>query len=210
MKFKEAYKKAQEVAKECKFKQTIELIFNLKGIDKKTFSINDTIKLPAGRGKKNIICTVGSSDFVMKAKKYSDKVMDKYEFENFKNKKDIKKFSEGITYFVVEASVMADFAKTFGQILGPKGKMPLPHHIVPPARDSKPFVEGLKNAIRIRSKKTAVIQIPLGTEEMKLEDLEKNFRIVYEFVEHKLERGKDQIKNVMIKFTMGPAVKING
>lgn len=210
MNFKDALKEAKDKCPERKFKQTVEVIFNLTGLDTKNFSLNDAITLPAGRGKPLAVCAVGNSDFVMLGKKTADKTIDKNEFEKYKTKKDVRKLSDEIDYFVVEAPVMAEFAKVFGQILGPKGKMPLPHHIIPPAGDPTGLISVLKKTVRIKAKKTAVVQIPIGTEEMSFEDLDKNYKAVYDYISHKLEQGKDNIKNIIVKLSMGPVVKIDG
>jgi len=210
MKFKEAIKKAREASKERKFSQTLELIVNLQGIDTKNYQLNDTVSLPEGRGKDQKICVVGTGDFVLKGKKCAEKTIDKNEFDDFKDKKKIKKFVNDIDYFVVEATVMADFAKVFGQVLGPIGKMPLPHHIVPPMGDPCPRTKDLKKTVRVKARKTAVIQVPVGTEDMKDDELEHNLKAVYDFILHKQERGKDNIRNVLVKFTMGKMVKVDG
>lgn len=210
MKWKKAFGDAKKAAKPRKFSQTVELIVNLKGIDTKVFTLNDTIKLPAGRGKELQVCAIGTGDFVVAGKKCADNTVDKNQFDDFKGKKEIKKFVKDVDYFVVEAPVMADFAKVFGQILGPKGKMPLPHHIVPPGGDPCPKVKDLRQTSRIRTKKSAVIQVPIGTEKMSEEDLEKNARAVIDFLVHKLEQGKNNIKDVRVKLTMGPAVTVDG
>ena len=210
MKFKEAIKKAREASKERKFDQTLELIVNLHGVNTKTYSLNDTVKLPAGRGKDLLICVVGTGDFVIKGRKCSEKTIDKNEFGNYKDKKKIKKFVSDVDYFVVEATVMADFAKVFGQVLGPIGKMPLPHHIVPPGGDPCPRATDLRKTVRIKAKKTAVVQVPVGTEKMSDEALEQNLKAVYEFILHKQERGKENIRNALVKFTMGAGVVVNG
>ncbi|MBR9689413.1 MAG: 50S ribosomal protein L1 [Candidatus Altiarchaeota archaeon] len=210
MNFKKAIEKAKESTKERKFNQTLELIINLVDIDTKTFSLNDTVKLPQGRGRDYKICVVGSGDFVIKGRGCADKTVEKNEFDDYRDKKKVKKFVSDVDFFVVEASVMADFAKTFGQILGPKGKMPLPHHIVPPNGDPCPRAADLRKTVRIKAKKTAVVQVPVGTEKMSVEDLEKNVKAVYDHITNKLERGTDNVKKVIVKFTMGPAVRVNG
>ena len=209
MDFKKAIGEVRK-SKERKFPQTLELIVNLTQIDAKTFSINDTVTLPAGRGKKFSICVVGTGDFVVKGKKCAEKIVTKNEFGEFKDKKKVSNFTKDVDYFVVEATVMADFAKAFGQVLGPQGKMPLPHHIVPPSGEPCPMADRLRKMVRVRNKKSAVIQVPVGTEKMNDEDLERNIRAVFEFIVGKLERGKENVKSVLLKFTMGPVVKVNG
>ena len=210
MKLKKAFEEAKKAAKPRKFNQTVELIINLTGINTKVFTLNDAVKLPAGRGKEQNVCIVGTGDFVVAGKKCAEKTLDKNQFDDFKNKKEVRKFIKDVDYFVVEAPVMADFAKAFGQILGPKGKMPLPHHIVPPGGNPCPKAKNLKQTVRVRAKKSAVVQVPIGTEKMGIADLEKNAGAVVDFLVHKLDQGKNNIKDMRVKLTMGPAVIING
>ena len=210
MQFKKAIAEARKGSKERKFSQTLELIVNLKDIDAKNFSLNDTVLLPSGRGKKQRICVVGTGDFVVKGKKCAEKTVDVKEFDEFKNRKKVKSFVKDVDYFVVEATVMAEFAKVFGQVLGPKGKMPLPHHIVPPGGDPCTMAGKLRKMVRVRTKKSPVIQVPVGTEKMNDEELEKNAKAVLDFLVGKLERGKENIREVLVKFSMGPVVKVNG
>jgi len=210
MQFKKAIQEARKQSKERKFPQTLELIVNLTQVDTKTFALNDTMALPAGRGKKTVICVAGTGDFVVKGKKCAEKTVNKNEFGEYKNKKEVSNFTKDVDYFVVEATVMAEFAKVFGQVLGPLGKMPLPYHIVPPNGEPCPMADRLRKMVRVRTKKSSVVQVPIGTEKMSDDDLEKNARAVLDFILGKLERGKENVKSVLLKFSMGPVVKTDG
>ncbi len=210
-KFLEAIKKARELSKKRNFVQSFEMAINLQGINPKTFMLNDVFELPHGRGKEVKVCAVGTGDFILKAKGVADFVIDaKKDFEKFKTKKDIKKFVKDIDFFVVEAPVMAEFAKVFGKVLGPLCKMPLPQHILPPGRDPTEVIKRLKRSVRIRGKKSPVIHTVFGTETQKDEELAENAAAIYEYILSKLERGRHNVKNIFIKLTMGPAVMVNG
>ena len=67
-----------------------------------------------------------------------------------------KRIAKEIDFFVVEAPVMASFAKVFGPALGRLGKMPLPQHILPPGADPCALVEKLRRTVRIRARKSPV------------------------------------------------------
>ena len=208
MKFKEAITKAKEASKDRKFKQTVEMIVNLKGVDPKNLSINDAYKLPAGIGKKRIICAVGSGDFIIKAKKAADIAIDKKEIGKYSNKKKAKELAKQVDFFVVEMSMMGEFAKALGTVLGPRGKMPLPKHILSFDTDPTNLIKELKDTARIVAKKSAVVQLVLGSEEMADEGLAENAEHLYEILAGKLERHAENIKNIHIKLTMGKPVKV--
>jgi large subunit ribosomal protein L1 len=210
MKFKEALKKVREESPERNFNQSLELIVNLQAVDVGNFSLNDTVNLPAGRGKDYTICVVGRGDFTLKGKKCADKVLDQDELGEYDSKKKVSAFSKDVDFFVVEAPVMAEFAKAFGAVLGPRGKMPLPHHIVPPGGEPCPMVKKLREVVRVRAKNTAVVQVPVGTQKMTDDQLLENVKVVYDFIKGKLPHGQENVKEALLKFTMGPVVTING
>jgi len=206
-------KAIEEVKKEAgkrKFKQTVEMKINLTGIDPKNFTINDVIELPRGINKEKKICAVGTGDFLLKAKKCADVVIDAKKLEKFKDKKEKKKLADEVDFFVVEAPVMAEFAKSFGPVLAPRGKMPLPQHIIPPGGDPCPVVERLRKSVRIVGKKSPVVHTVIGTEDMSIEDLETNAKAVLEYVVGKLPRGKHNLRNIYIKLTMSRPVRVSG
>ncbi len=207
-------KKAIEEAKKSKkrgFTQTVEMKINLTGIDPKSFSINEIYELPKGINKKRTVCAVGSGDFLLNAKKCADLTLDiKKDMDRFKSKKDRKKWAEGIDFFVVEAPAMAEFAKNFGPILAPRGKMPAPQHILPPGSNPCPRIEKVRRSVRVVGKKSPVVHCVIGTEDMSTDDLESNAQHILEHVMNKLPKGKHNIKGVYIKLTMGKAVRASG
>jgi len=205
-------KAIEEIKKEAgkrKFKQTVEMKINLSGIDPKGFSINDVIELPKGIKKERKICAVGTGDFILKAKKCADKVIDSKTFGKF-DKKEKKKIAREFDFFIVEAPAMAEFAKNFGPILAPRGKMPNPQHIVPPGGNPCPIIEKARRSVRVVAKKSPVVHAVIGTEDMGVEELEENAKAVLEHVISKLPRGKQNIKSIYIKLTMSRAVKVSG
>ncbi len=208
MDFKKAIEKAKAEENKRNFKQTVELIVNLKGVDPKKFSINDAYKLPAGLNKKRFVCVVGSGDVALKAKKSADLVIDKKNLAGYADKKKGKELANKVDFFVVEMPLMAEFAKTMGTILGPRGKMPLPKHIISFDTDPGKLIDELKNTVRMVVKKSAVAQLVIGDEDMSNEELAKNADFLYDILIHKLERGDQNIKNMYVKLTMGKPVKV--
>ncbi|MBR9681940.1 MAG: 50S ribosomal protein L1 [Candidatus Altiarchaeota archaeon] len=208
MDFKKTIKEAKAEDNKRNFKQTVELIVNLKGIDPKKFSINDAYKLPAGMDKKRFVCVVGSGEVALKAKKSADLVIDKKDIGSYADKKKGKELASKVDFFVVEMPLMAEFAKAMGTILGPRGKMPLPKHIVSFDTDPTKLIGELKNTARVVVKKSAIAHLVIGTEDMSDEELTKNAEFLYDILLHKLERGDQNINNMYIKLTMGKPVKV--
>ena len=93
--------------------------------------------------------------------------------------------------------------KSWGIVLGPKGKMPQP---VPPNADLAPVIDKIKNSVRIRSKKNPTIHALVGTENMSPEDLADNTLAVLSGIERQIP--KDKIKSIYLKYTMSEPVEL--
>jgi large subunit ribosomal protein L1 len=206
----EALKKIKGQEKR-KFTQTIDLIINLKNINLKEPKnrFNEVLELPSGKSKKSKICVVADGDALVQAKKMADVSIAKDDLPKWKDKKKIKKLADSVDFLIVQAQLMQPLATSLGQVLGPRGKMPTPAHIVPPVTDITTVVNRAKNSIRVRLKETPVIHTYVGSEEMDDEKLAENIEAVVKLVTKKLEKGTNSIKSIILKSTMGPVVKLN-
>jgi len=188
--------------KKRKFIQTVDLIVNLKNIDVRKESINTFIQIPNPSEKK--ICA-----FLTRKTEFADTITEQ-EFEKFKNEADIKKLAKKYDFFIATAPLMIKIATKFGRILGSAGKMPSPQAGIMPNDDGdtvKNMVEKMKKLIRIKSKEKS-IKIPVGKEELSDEQLKENAEAVLHSIEDILPGKKDNIKNVLLKFTMTKPVRI--
>ena len=125
-------------------------------------------------------------------------------------KKDIKKLTEDYDYFVAQATLMPQVAKTFGRVFGPRQRMPNPKAgcVVPPNANLKPLAEKLHKTIRLQAKKIPVIQCIVGRESLSDEDVLENMMAVFNQVLHSLPQEQNNIKSVLIKKTMSKAVRV--
>lgn len=105
---------------------------------------------------------------------------------------------------------MPQVATTFGRVLGARGKMPNPKAglIVPPKTSLGPLYTKLQDTLKVSSKKTPVIQVVIGKQDMDDAKLADNAWFIYDQLVHKLPKEKNNIKDVSIKLTMGKPVKI--
>jgi large subunit ribosomal protein L1 len=207
-KIMESIKKAIEGSKERKFLESIELSFNLRDIDLSIPKnrVDEDIQLPKGRGKRIKIGIFGSEEIAIKAKGEADLIVKPEDIESIAgDKKRAKKIAIEHGWFLAEAPLMPVIGKRLGVFLGPRGKMPRP---VPPGSDPKPLIKNLRKTIKVRSKDKMTFHTAVGTKDMKLEDLAENIEAVIKRVERKLEKGHHNIKNIYVKTTMGPAIKV--
>jgi len=185
-----------------KFIQTIDLIINLQKFDVRKESINTFITLPHVAERK--ICA-----FLTRKTSLVDTII-REEFDKFKEDADMKRLANRYDAFIAVASLMPTIATKFGRVLGPLGKMPSPQAgIIPLDNDEqvKGMLEKLKKMKRIRTKERS-IKIAIGKESMSDKEVEDNVHAVVKAVEALLPRKNDNIKNVMLKFTMTKAIKL--
>jgi len=82
--------------------------------------------------------------------------------------------------------------------------MPLP---IPVNANLKAMIEEKRNVLKIQLKDSPTIHIAVGVEDMEDQKIAENADAVIKNVISKLPKGKEQIKNYVIKLTMGKPAK---
>jgi len=195
----------EELAKEekRKFVQSVDLIINLKGIDLRKENINMVVNVPHKLKDKKVCCFL---------EKKSDLIntITKADFPKYKEKKSLKNLVKEYDFFIAVAPLMPAVATTFGKVLGPAGKMPSPQLgiIQKETQETiKQELDKISKSIKIRVKE-ASIKTSIGNEKMKQEELIDNIKSTYDGIINALPKKKDNIKSVMIKFTMSKPLKV--
>jgi large subunit ribosomal protein L1 len=186
-----------------KFVQTVDLIMNLQKFDIKKDAVNTFIQLPHSSDKK--ICGLLTRKF-----EGLDVIL-KPDYDKFKDENEIKRLAKSYDFFIASASLMPTIATKSGRVFGPMGKMPSPQAGIMPIDDDnsiKANIEKMKKSVRVRTKEKS-IKIAVGKEDMPDKDLAENIKLAVATIENLLTRKKDNVKNVMIKFTMTKAIKLN-
>ena len=202
----ELVKKAREVTKERKFKESIELIVTFKDIDvKKGFAINEIVQLPKTSSPATV-CIIATGDMNQKAKAAkADTVIGTEELAKYgANKRESRKFINKHDFFLADTKVMPVVGKTLGQLLGPRGKMPTP---VPFDASIEAFIQRFRSCIKVRSRASLSISSKIGDVSMEDPDLVINALTVLHAIEKKLPNGEKNMKKILIKTTMGKPVK---
>jgi large subunit ribosomal protein L1 len=197
---------AKSKSTQRKFKQSVELSMNFKEIDLESaeYKLNLNLLLPKGRGKDINIGIFADGDMNVRAKKVSQYVLNKAEIEEYaRNKRRMRKFATDCYAFIAQPDMMPLIGKTWGVVLGPRGKMPQP---VPESADLTAITNRIKNTVRVRSKKNPTIQVPVGIEDMSADDLADNVSVVLDAVERQIP--KEKIQSAYIKTTMGSVIRL--
>ncbi len=194
------------------FKQTFDLIVNLKELDMKKpehqVDFFATLQHPR---KKIKVCAFVGPELLEEARNVCDLAISQDEFEKYsKDKKLAKRLALDYDFFIAQANIMAPVATTFGRVLGPKGKMPNPKAgcVVPPKISLKPLYEKLQKTARISAKKDLILQIAIGKEDGNEDEIADNVLAIYDQLIHHLINEKNNIRNVLLKLTMSKPIKL--
>ncbi len=200
----EALEECKKKSKKRNFPQTWDLIINLKGIDfsKPENRFSGNVILPNGKGKKTKVCVITDSK-TAEAKKLDIQTITKNELNKI-SKSEGKKIAEKFDYFLGEVTLMPQIGKILGPVLGPRGKMPKPF---PPTANLEELIKSGEKTFSLNVK-NPVIQGAVGNEDMDNEKVLENIKSIKSFVEKNLPKGSQQIDSIVVKLTMGKAIKV--
>ena len=204
----EVIKKAKESEKARKFQQSIELILVFKDIDvKKGFAINETIQLPKKMSKSASVCIIAAGDLGIQAKNAkADRVMNEAELIQLgKNKRESRKVINKYDFFLADTKLMPTVGKVLGQLLGPRGKMPTP---IPFNAPVEALLERFRTSVGVKVKGSLSLSCKIGEESMEDADLAANANTIAATIEKKLPNGDKNIRKIMIKTSMGKAIRL--
>jgi large subunit ribosomal protein L1 len=212
----QALKVLQEAKKaggDRKFKQSVDLIINLKDLDfkKPENQVDFYVTLHNELGRKVKVCALVGPELRDEAKTHCDTIVHVDDFGEYqKDKRKLKKLAEDHEYFIAQANIMPQVATAFGRVLGPRGKMPNPKAgcVVPPKASLKPLVERLSKTVRVQARKAPVVQLLVGKETMTDDLVADNIAYAFNQVQTHLPQESNNIKNAMVKLSMGKPVKL--
>ena len=205
-KLTEAVNKALEEKGKKKFKQSMEIIINMRGIDfsKSENRLNLDIILPKGKGGKELKSAVFAEPAMAdKAKKAgADLIIVPDDIPGYAEKDKAEMLANDY-FLLAEPKLMGLVAKSLGQFLGKRGKLPQPI-----TGDIEGLIKRSRDSVRIRSKGRYLptAQAFIGTEAMEADSLIENAEAVYDAVKNRVKEGN--IKSVFIKLTMGKPARV--
>jgi len=208
-----ALQRVRDESKSRKFQQTVDMIINFRGLDikKPEAKIELEVTLPHATGKKadlKVAAFVQDKNFASQLKEKKVKVIMVEEIPKLK-KKEVEQLLSEYSAFLAEGPAMLEVGKHMGQQLAPKGRMPTPITASVSVFDS--VLGKISTSTKITNKKGKVmplVQITIGNEKSKPEELLENIETVYENVVAKLPAKEHNIKSTILKYTMGPPIKI--
>ena len=205
---RELVKRAREGATKRNFNQSAELTLILRDIDvKKGFNLNEVVALPHKPSRLPTICVIAAGEMGMRAKKAGvERVMEPDELDRLgTNKREARKVVRAHDFFLSDTGQMASVGRSLGQFLGPKGKMPTP---LPYGAPVEAIAGRFRGSVKVKAKNQLNVAAKIGDEKLSDDQLAENANAVIAAVEKKLPQGDKNIRNAMVKFTMGKAAKL--
>lgn len=204
-----AISEVKEGSKKRNFRQSVELILNLRDIDlkKPENRINELIELPHPPVEDVRITVFATGDLAIRARDADVyRVLDKDALTVLVNdKKNSKRLVKETDFFLAETTLMALIGKSLGPILGPRGKMPTP---IPPNAPIKTIIDRYQRLVRLRVRDQLVTQCRVGTEDMTNDFLVDNIQAIFTRFEQRLPKGLKNIRRAYVKTSMGSSSKI--
>ncbi len=186
-----------------KFEQSVDLIINLKNFDRKRESINLFVSLPFKIKDVKIAAFLDNKSQIVNT-------ITKNEFDKYRGKKEAKKLAKNYDFFIAHAKLMPSIASAFGKYLGSMGKMPSPQLgmiMTDSESEIRKMIWEVGKTIRVRAKEPS-IKVIAGKENMKDEEIAENIITIYNAVLNALPGKIENIRSVLIKFTMSKPIKV--
>ncbi len=206
-KFEEFSKFLSEEKGKRKFKQSVELAINFKGIDfsKQDNRLNMEIILPYSKGKVGKAAIFATDrNFITKAQQLGVEVLDGTKIDSIANDKE--KLNSLLNYELLsQPNLMPEIAKKLGQFLGPRNKMPKP--VFSPEELEK-FVSNISKRITIKSKGRFLptVHCVVGSEDMKPEEIFENIKEVINNISKKV--SPNHLKSIYVKLSMSKPLRL--
>ena len=193
-----------------KFTQSYDLIINVKNLVLAQTPLDFFVTLPFPLGKEIKVAAFVDQQLAENAKQHCTTVIKESEFSKYTDKKVLKKLADSHDYFIAQANLMPKVAAIFGKVLGIKGKMPNPKLgcVVPPNANLEPLIKKLNLTVRLTTKKGLNLQCLVGKEDQPSEEIIDNTLAIYNSIVKQLPNETQNIKNLILKRTMGAPVKV--
>jgi large subunit ribosomal protein L1 len=165
------------------------------------------VALPHKQKKEPSICVIATGEMGSRARKAGiDAVMDPAELDRLgTNRREARKVVRKHEFFLADTAQMTAIGRSLGQFLGPKGKMPTP---LPYGAPVDSIAARFKNSVRVRAKNQLNVSAKIGDEKMDDKHLAENASAIIAAIEKKLPQGEKNIRNAMVKFSMGKQSKL--
>ncbi|MHA1590244.1 MAG: 50S ribosomal protein L1 [Candidatus Njordarchaeales archaeon] len=202
----------RKISPKRNFTEAVEVQIALKDYDltKPENRFRARITLPYSIAKKDKIAVFADDPHIPPLRELAEKkeitLIDKAGIEELKsNIRKMKKIARRHRIFVSSATLMGIIGRYFGRLLSPRNKMPIPVGITD---DIVKAIDMAKRTVLVRLHKSPTVHAKVGSIDMPDEQLAENIVAFVMDIKNRLPKGWRNIRNIVVKTTMGPPIKV--
>mmetsp|Transcript_29876 Transcript_29876/g.45269 ORF Transcript_29876/g.45269 Transcript_29876/m.45269 type:complete len:230 (+) Transcript_29876:209-898(+) len=197
----------EKPGKKRNFVETIELQITLKNYDPvrdKRFS--GTFKLPSVPRPNLKCCMLGNAAHCEQAARIDVDHMSVEDLKKLnKNKKLVKKLAKRYDFFLASDNMIKQIPRLLGPGLTKAGKFPT---LLSSSDDMQEKIDEVKSTIKFQMKKVMCLNVAVGNVSMEKQKIIVNSQLAANFLASLLKKQWQNIGQIYIKSTMGPAIQI--
>lgn len=193
--------------KKRNFTETVEVQITLKNYDPvrdKRFS--GTFKLPSVPRPNLKCCMLGNAAHCEQADRIGVDHMSVEDLKKLnKNKKLVKKLAKRYNFFLASDNMIKQIPRLLGPGLTKAGKFPT---LLSSSDDMQEKINEVKSTIKFQMKKVMCLNVAVGNVTMEKQQIIVNTQLAANFLASLLKKQWQNIGQIYIKSTMGPAIQI--
>ena len=193
--------------KKRNFTETVEVQITLKNYDPvrdKRFS--GTFKLPTVPRPNLKCCVLGNAAHCEQADRIGVDHMSVEDLKKLnKNKKLVKKLAKRYDFFVASDNMIKQIPRLLGPGLTKAGKFPT---LLASGDDMQEKMNEVKATIKFQMKKVMCLNVAVGNVTMEEKEISANSQLAANFLASLLKKQWQNIGQIYIKSTMGPAIQV--
>merc|ERR1712127_1102394 len=189
------------------FVETVECQITLKNYDpqrEKRFS--GTFKLPTVPRSNLKCCMLGNAAHCEQADRISVDHMSVEDLKKLnKNKKLVKKLAKKYDFFLASDNMIKQIPRLLGPGLTKAGKFPT---LLSSSDDMQGKIDEVKSTIKFQMKKVKCLNVAVGNVTLSKQEVIVNTQLAANFLASLLKKQWQNIGQIFVKSTMGPAIQI--
>lgn len=193
--------------KKRNFVETVEIQVSLKNYDpQRDKRFSGTFKLPSIPRPNLKCCMLGNAAHCEQADRIGVAHMSVDDLKKLnKNKKLVKKLAKKYDFFLASDNMIKQIPRLLGPGLTKAGKFPT---LLSSSDDMQEKIDEVRSTIKFQMKKVMCLNVAIGNVEMEKQQIIVNTQLAANFLASLLKKQWQNIGNMYIKSTMGPAHNI--
>eukprot|EP00594_Rhizosolenia_setigera_P006765 CAMPEP_0178941314 /NCGR_PEP_ID=MMETSP0789-20121207/1334_1 /TAXON_ID=3005 /ORGANISM="Rhizosolenia setigera, Strain CCMP 1694" /LENGTH=230 /DNA_ID=CAMNT_0020620527 /DNA_START=100 /DNA_END=792 /DNA_ORIENTATION=- len=198
---------AEVEGKKRNFIETCDIQISLKNYDpQRDKRFSGTFKLPTVPRPNLKCCVLGNAAHCEQADRIGVDHMSVDDLKKLnKNKKLVKKLAKRYDFFLASDNMIKQIPRLLGPGLTKAGKFPT---LLSSGEDMQEKINEVKSTIKFQMKKVLCLNVAIGNVSMEKQEIIVNVQLAANFLASLLKKQWQNIGQIYLKSTMGPAIQI--